>query len=152
MKKKRLKKRANLPKLQDIQKLQALMVTLPQIELETKHHFADGMYCRELFRPAGTLIVGKVHKREHFYILLSGEITVSGDGYRERFKAPKIIISAPGTKRAVFAHVDSICLTIHRTDLRDIDEIEKELIEPDETALFDFHNKLKVPQIEKAEP
>ncbi len=126
-----------------IDRLQAAMLKLPQAVLETKHHFADGMYLRELFRPAGTTIVGKVHKREHFYIVLSGEVTVSGDGYQERICAPRIIVSAPGTKRAVYAHVDSTCITVHRTDSRDLDEIECELIEPDTTALFDARNEHK---------
>lgn len=120
------------------------MVNLPQAILRTNHHFADGMYARELFRPAGTLIVGKVHRREHFYLILSGEVTVAGNGTRERITGPRIIVSAPGTKRAVYAHTDALCLTIHRTQLTDLDAIEQELTEPDETALFDARNELKV--------
>jgi hypothetical protein len=34
-------------------------------------------------------------------------------------------------------------LTVHRTDETDLDEIEAELIEPDDTALFDSTNKMK---------
>ena len=132
-----------LPRREEIERLQTAAATLPQVELPTKHHFADGMYCRELFRPKDTLIVGKVHRREHFYIVLSGEVTVVGDGKRERIKAPRILVSAPGTKRAVYAHEDSICITIHRTDETDLDAIERELVEPDESALFDAHNRLK---------
>lgn len=133
-----------------IDRLQAVMVSMPQIDLSkhTQHHFADGMYCRELFRPADTTIVGKVHRKEHLYIVLSGEVTVISDGYRERLKAPRIIVSKPGTKRAVYAHVDSICATVHRTDSRNLDEIEAELIEPDDSAIFDAQNepKLDVPK------
>lgn len=132
------------PTREQIDALQRTMRHLPQFELPTRHYFADGMYCRELFRPAGCTIVGKVHKREHFYIVLSGEVTVTGEGKPpERIKAPRIIVSSPGTKRAVFAHEDSICCTVHRTDSRDLEAIEQELIEPDETALFDAHNRLK---------
>lgn len=133
----------HVPTLAEIKRLQAAMSVMPQAQLETKHHFADGMYCRELFRPADTTIVGKVHKREHFYIVLSGEVTVAGDGYQERIKAPRIMISSPGTKRAVYAHVDSVCITIHRTDSKDLDDIERDLIEPEDMSLFDAGNKLK---------
>lgn len=132
-----------LPTHEDIERLQASLLTAPQLELPTNHYWADGMYCRELFRPKDTLIVGKVHKKEHFYIVVAGEVTVVGDGIRTRIKAPCVMVSAPGTKRAVYAHEDSVCMTVHRTDLKDLEAIERELIEPDETALFDAHNKLK---------
>ena len=134
-----------LPTRGKIENLQALMAAMPQVNLaeHTKHYFAGGMYCRELFRPAGTLIVGKAHKHEHFYIVLSGEVVIAGDGYLETVKGPRIIISQPGVKRAVHAHTDAVCITIHRTDSRDLDEIERELIEEDATALFDAQNKPK---------
>lgn len=132
------------PSRADIERLQTVMSQMPQVTLATRHLWADGMYLRELFRPADTTIVGKVHKREHFYIVLSGEVTIAGDGYREHVTAPRIIVSQPGTKRAVYAHVDSLCATVHRTDSRDLDEIERELIEPDDTALFDARNQTKV--------
>ncbi len=138
---------AEIPTREDIVRLQAALSELPQLTLETKHHFADGMYCRELFRPAGTTIVGKVHKREHFYIVLTGEVTIVGDGKRERVKAPRIMVGKPGTKRAVYAHEDSICITVHQTFETDLDAIERELIEPDETALFDAHNHLKTERL-----
>jgi hypothetical protein len=127
----------------DIERLQAVMATMPQVELPTKHYFASGLYCRELFRPAGTTIVGKVHKREHLYMVLSGIVTVIGTGEPQTLEAPAILVSAPGTKRAVFAHTDATCCTVHATELKDLEAIEAELIEPDETALFDAHNKLK---------
>jgi hypothetical protein len=126
-----------------LERLQRVMAQMPQVELPTKHHFAQGLYCRELFRPAGTTIVGKVHKKEHLYIVLSGIVTVIGNGTRETLEAPAILVSAPGTKRAVFAHTDAICCTVHATELKDLEAIEAELIEPDETALFDAHNQLK---------
>ena len=58
-------------------------------------------------------------------------------------KAGDVIESQPGTKRVTYAVVDSIGITFHVTDKTDLDEIEAELIEPDETALFDSGNKLK---------
>lgn len=101
------------------------------------------MYMRSVWRPAGTLIVGKVHRREHFYVVASGDVMITGDGYKQRVKAPHIFVSAPGTKRAVYSFEDTLTITVHRTDERDLDKIEADLIEPDETALFDAHNRLK---------
>lgn len=38
----------------------------PQYEPPTEHVFHGGMYCRQVWRPAGCLIVGKVHKKSIF--------------------------------------------------------------------------------------
>jgi hypothetical protein len=131
-----------LPTKSDIERLQAVMVTLPQVTLTTKHYFADGMYCRELLIPKGATLVGKVHKKEHFCMLTKGDMTIVCDGKRERIEAPKIFVSQPGVKRAGYAHEDSIFVNVHRTFLRDLDEIEAEVVEHDETSLFDARNQL----------
>ncbi len=127
----------------EIDALQAAISQLPQASLPTSHYFADGMYCRFLPRPAGTLIVGKVHKREHFYVVCSGTVHVTnGEGMATEITGPAVIVSKPGTKRAVLAITDATCMTVHRTDKIDLDEIEHELIEPDVLALFDAKNEL----------
>jgi quercetin dioxygenase-like cupin family protein len=123
--------------------LQREMLKIPQLELQTNHYFADGMYAREVIRPAGCLIVGKVHKKEHFYIVTKGRIAVTTDEGVREISAPAVIVSKPGTKRAVLALEDSVCMTVHRTDNTDIDVIEAELVEADDIALFDAHNRLK---------
>jgi hypothetical protein len=128
---------------EQVQRLQSEMAKLPQVELPTEHYFADGMYCRVVARPAGTLIVGKVHRKEHFYIVCSGTVRVTTDDGLKDITGPAVLISQPGTKRAVFAMTDATCLTVHRTDNTDIDEIERELIEPEDgERLFDARNKL----------
>jgi hypothetical protein len=65
--------------IQSIDALQAEMVKHPQYEPPTEHVFHGGMYCRQVWRPAGCLIVGKVHKKEHFYMIVSGTVTVTTD-------------------------------------------------------------------------
>ena len=129
----------DLAERSSVEALQALMLTMPQVELQTDHYFADGMYCRVVTRPAGTLIVGKVHKREHFYIVAKGAVQVGETVY----PAGSVVVSQPGTKRAVLALEDSVCLTVHRTAKRNLDKIERDLVEKDSTALFDARNKLK---------
>ena len=120
------------------------MVTMPQAELVTEHQFSPGMYMRKLFRPAGTLIVGKVHKEPHFFLCAKGEIIAWTESGMKRLHAGDAIESKPGTKRVTLAVTDAIGITIHRTDKTDLDEIEAELIEPDPSALFDARNKLKI--------
>lgn len=119
------------------------MREMPQAELQTNHYFADGIYVREVVRPAGTVIVGKVHKKEHLYIVTKGRVRVVMDDDVRDYEAPAVIVSKPGTKRAVYALEDSVCMTVHRTKKRNLDKIERELVEEDKLALFDARNNIK---------
>ena len=94
-----------------------------------KHSFANGIYVREIFIPKGAKITGKIHRHEHPNFLMKGEVSVATEGGGvERLKAPMSIISPAGTKRAVYAHEDTVWITCHRTDKTDLAEIEKEVI------------------------
>jgi hypothetical protein len=132
------------PSLEQINRLQAEMVKLPQIELPTEHYFAGGMYCRKVFRPAGTTIVGKVHKKAHIFLCAKGQILAWSETGMRTLNAGDVVESQPGTKRVTYAVEDSIGITFHVTDKTDLDDIESELVEPDELALFDATNKLKL--------
>jgi hypothetical protein len=121
------------------------MVKMPQADLQTEHYFSEsGMYCRKVFRPAGTLIVGKVHKHHHLFLCAMGEIIAWTENGMKRLQAGDVVESKPGTKRVTLAVSDAIGITIHRTDKTDLEEIEAELVEPDNTALFDSSNLLKI--------
>jgi len=134
-----------VPSREQIEQLQAEMVKMPQADLQTEHYFSEsGMYCRKVFRPAGTLIVGKVHKHHHLFLCAMGEIIAWTENGMKRLQAGDVVESKPGTKRVTLAVSDAIGITIHRTDKTDLDEIEAELIEPDNTALFDSSNLLKI--------
>lgn len=138
----------HVPTLAQIERLQREMSVLPQLELETEHYFSGGMYCRKLTRPAGTLIVGKVHKKDHFFMCAKGEIRAWSEKGMVTLKAGDVICSKAGTKRVTLALTDAVGITFHKTNKTNLDKIEKELIEPDETALFDAANKLKVRTLE----
>ena len=133
---------------EQVERLQSEMLSMPQAELTTEHHFSLGMYMRKVFRPAGTLIVGKVHKEPHFFLCAKGEIIAWTESGMKRLQAGDVVESKPGTKRVTLAVTDAIGITIHRTDKTDLDEIEAELIEPDTTALFDANNDIKKLRIE----
>ena len=132
------------PTREQIERLQAEMVKHPQAEgLVTEHYFVPGMYCRRLFRPAGTLIVGKVHKHPHFFLCAKGEIIAWTEKGMKKLQAGDVVECKPGTKRITLATQDSIGVTIHKTEETELDKIELELVEPDETSMFDSGNKLK---------
>lgn len=114
-----------------ISALESAMKKLPQADLEPRHHFANGMYARELFMPAGSVVTSKIHKTEHFALIVSGRVTVvQEDGTRE-IQAPYLTITKPGTKRALYVHEDTVWITFHPTDKTNVDEIEKDIIAED---------------------
>lgn len=131
-----------------IDELQRKMSLMPQAEMLTEHFFVPGMYCRKVTRGAGTLIVGKVHKQPHFFVCASGEIAVWSENGTRILKAGDVVESTPGTKRVTLALTDAVGMTVHKTDKTELDDIEDELIEPDESAMFDAKNELRQAVIE----
>lgn len=112
-----------------IEGLEAAMMAAPgTIKIEPVHHFAKGLYAREIFIPKGTLLTGKIHKHEHLNIISQGEISVLTEHGPQRIKAPCTIVSKPGTKRVGYAHEDTVWTTIHATDESDIEKIDEALV------------------------
>lgn len=129
---------------QKIDAMQQHMAQFEQFEPPTNHYFHAGMYCREVFRPEGVLIVGHVHKKEHFYLVASGTVAITdGEGVVQEVTGPYLFLSKPGTKRAVYAVTDAICMTFHVTDAKTLEQAEEELVEHDPTSMFELGNKLK---------
>lgn len=132
-----------------VEALQDAVSALPQYQPETKHYFHAGMYCREVFRHAGVLVVGKVHKKEHFYLIVSGTVVITdGNGEAQEVTGPKLLCSKPGTKRAVLALTDTTCMTFHATDAVTVEDAEEELVEEDPKAMYAIGNMVKNEQIE----
>jgi len=122
--------------IEEIRRLEAVMREHPgQVLLQPKHHFAPGMYARELFIPAGTALVGRMHRTEHLSVLAQGEIDVLMDGIVVRCKAPFVIHSMPGAKRVGYAVTDCTWICFHATDTKNLDDLEAELIVPEHLEL-----------------
>jgi hypothetical protein len=118
-----------------IDQLEALMRREPQVEIEPVHHFAHGLYAREITIRAGTLLTGKIHRTEHLNVISQGRIIVwTEDGMRE-VSAPFTMVSRPGTKRVGYALEDTVWTTIHATAETDLVKLEAELIAPTRAAL-----------------
>ncbi len=126
-----------------VERLQSELAQMPQYQPETRHHFHGGMYCREVWRDAGVLVVGKVHRKEHFYFIASGTVLITTDEGPQRLEAPALLLSKPGTKRAVYSETPALCLTFHRTDATTVEAAEAELVEDDPLSMFDAGNQIK---------
>lgn len=105
---------------------------LPQVECSLKHYFAPGVYLREIFMPAGSVVIGKIHKTEHLNLIERGSVSiVHADGTREKWCAPFTFVSKAGVQKVLYIHEDCVWKTIHVTDERDLERLEAQLIEPD---------------------
>lgn len=94
------------------------------------HHFAPGLYAREIFIPAGFVIVGKIHRHAHVNTISKGRVVVATEFGTQELVAPCTFVSQPGTKRAVVAHEDTIWTTYHPTEETDLAKIEEHVIAP----------------------
>jgi mannose-6-phosphate isomerase-like protein (cupin superfamily) len=118
--------------------------SMPQAPaFKTEHTFHNGMYCRKMHIPRGSVIVSKVHRTEHLFIGCVGELEVAGEGESYVIRPGDIVCSAVGTRRAVFALTDVVVMTIHRTNVCSVDQIESELMEPCENSAYDVDNTPK---------
>lgn len=128
--------------------LQVELSNLPQYQPKTTHYFHGGMYCREVFREAGVLVVGAVHKKEHFYLIVSGTVAITTDEGVQEVTGPHLFLSKPGTKRAVYAITDALCMTFHAIEAKTVEDAESELVEEEAINNYSPGNQIKHQQIE----
>ena len=93
-----------------------------------KHTFAGGCYVREIYNPADQLLVTKIHKKEHPFFLMKGEMSILTEEGIQNIKAPYQGVTKPGTKRAIYTHEECIFITVHATDNTTIEDVEEEVI------------------------
>ena len=109
-----------------------------------KHTFAGGCYIREIFNPAGLILVTKIHKKEHPFFLMKGKMSILTEDGVKTIQAPHNGVTPPGTKRVIFTHEDCVFITVHATDKTTSEEVEEDVIAKD------FNDKdISLEQIEK---
>lgn len=99
------------------------------------HHFAPGLYARQMTIPKGGLIIGKIHRHAHINTLSKGRVWVVTEFGKEELCAPLTFVSVPGTKRLVLAQEETVWTTYHPTDETDLERIEAHVIAPTYEAL-----------------
>jgi hypothetical protein len=91
------------------------------------------VYIREIYMPAGSVVIGKIHKTQHFNIIQKGRVTVFDPTGSFELKGPVTFISKPGVQKVLHIEEDTIWSTVHITDERDLARLEAALIEPDDS-------------------
>lgn len=123
----------NNPTLEQIHALEDLLFAGETVDMDdmTFHHFADGVYGRELRIPARAILTGKKHRHSTLNILAAGEITVSTDKGMQRLRAPAIFTSPANCKKAGYAHTDVVWINVHPSEETDLAKLEAEFIVPE---------------------
>lgn len=105
------------PAYRAIRRLEAAIpLVLDPLDIDacTSHDWCDGVYRRKFVLPKDAIVVSKVHKKENWFMLASGEVSIaSHDGTVVRVKAPYLAVTEPGTKRVVYAHEEAVMYTFH---------------------------------------
>lgn len=118
-----------------VEKAEAALIDLPQVECPVTHHFAPGVYCRQIVMPAGSIVIGHEHMTEHLNFVLKGRAVVMVDGVRHDVQAPFVITSKPGTRKVALVLEDLVWVTVHPTTETDVEKLEATLIRKSQTFL-----------------
>lgn len=110
------------------------MLALPQVPTPTTHHFGPGLYTRQMFATAGTIVLGKEHRHDCMNIMLRGKcVLIDTDGSTRELTAPQMFVSPPGRKLAYVVE-DMAWVNIWATDQTDIEALERDLFVDSEFA------------------
>lgn len=124
--------------------------TAVRLELKVRHHFAKGVYARELFIPKGVMLTGQIHKTPQINIMSRGILAVLVGNRVTMLNArngPIIVASPAGTKRIAVAHADTVWTTIHATYETDVEKIEAHFIAESDEDYSAFLEQVKFKEI-----
>jgi hypothetical protein len=114
---------------QKVDHLLSQVEKMPQVDCQTKHYFGPSLYIREVTMPAGTVVIGKPHRKEHMCVMLQGRmVVVLGDGTKQELVAPMTFVGSAGRKVAYILET-TVFQNILATDETDIDVLENMLVD-----------------------
>ena len=118
----------------DIVEVTKELMKLPQVDLDEQNLFADGMYCRHGMIPAGSLIVGHIHKKRAINVLASGRMLIKTrmEDEWEEVSAPFVNSTPAGMRKIGYVLEDAYFMNIVRTDNTDMDKLYDECVYPEE--------------------
>jgi len=143
IKKKKLQKRNSIMELQDsiMEFVDGENIVKGDSEVfPLEHTFTDGIYIRQMSMKKDSYVIGKIHKHNHVWFLLTGEISVADENNTVDHVAPCYVEAPAGSKRMIYAHEDSVWVNIHAnpTNTQDLQELEELIIAKD---YEEFNNK-----------
>lgn len=117
---------SSLPSIQSVRELEAEMEKMPQVDMQSQTLVHGKMAARAIVIPAGSLVTGVLTNLDNISVLF-GDATVTTEAGPVRLTGCNILPASAGFKRAVLAHADTWWVTIHHTELTDVEDIENEM-------------------------
>lgn len=99
--------------LAQLEQLEAAMLRAPQAPLRFRHHFAPGIYGREMIAPAGTLVMGHEHRTPCLNVVLEGRARVLVEGTVREVKAGDVFVSPAGARKLGYVDEALRFLNVH---------------------------------------
>lgn len=135
-----------LPDTAELERAEGRMLLGVQPVTFLKHHFAPGIYVREIWMPAGAVILGHEHLTEHLNIVVCGKCLVRAEGEVRVISAgpaPVTFKSGAGVRKALYILEDTTWMTVHANlnDQRDIPTLEARLTR--HSATFSTYEKMQ---------
>lgn len=90
-----------------VDRLESSMLALPQIDCPVRHHFAPGIYGREINIPKGTVLIGVVHKTDNLVVVSKGRLQVVTEEGTTILEAGDTLLCKAGVKNAAVALKDT---------------------------------------------
>ena len=112
-----------------VHRLEDALRSVPQVDCPIRHHFAPGIYAREITIPKGTVLVGAIHKRESLVVLSAGRLRLVTDKGAVEISAPYTMACKAGAKNAAVALEDSVWTNFFATEETDTDKLVEILTE-----------------------
>jgi hypothetical protein len=91
---------------------------------------------------AGQIVISKIHKYNHFTFIMKGKAEVVDEFQAGTIvEAPYFMTTPRGMKRILHILEDSIWITVHSTDIQDVDEVEDAITLADHSTLLEHLDK-----------
>lgn len=111
---------------QRVRRLEAELLAMPQVDLQTQMMLHGGMAARTILIPAGCALTGAKTNLDNVCILV-GDITVTTDSGMKRLTGFHVIPACAGLKRAGYAHSDTYWTTVWPTDAKTTEDAEDKM-------------------------
>lgn len=133
----------------DIELIEAELLKLPQVDCPLVHIFVPGLYVREVFMPANSLIIGHEHLTQHLNQILTGSAVVMMNGKPFQVEAPFTFESEPGVRKVIYIKEDMRWQTFHPNpeNIRDIERLSERLIVKSPSFLHYFEDMKRLREL-----